>query len=111
MPRLLLVGGRKQISTGTWRVSTLLPKVAGDLNEQERMLSELYQTQMIVTAALLEGATFALLVGFFVEGQMFCLVIAGLFLMRIVSLFPSRTKVLGWIESQCNAIEMDRQGA
>jgi hypothetical protein len=110
VPKLLLASGRKQIRDGTWK-SGLLPKVAGDLNNQERMLAELYQIQMIVTAALLEGATFALLIGFFVESQPICLALAGLFVVRIVSLFPGLTKVERWIETQQEAIDMDRQGA
>jgi hypothetical protein len=104
--RLMVASGRKRISAGTWE-SGLLPKVPGDLDNQERMLVGLYQTQMIITAALLEGAVFALLVGFMVEGQAICLALAGLFLVRIVSLIPGRTRVERWIETQQEAIEMD----
>jgi F0F1-type ATP synthase membrane subunit c/vacuolar-type H+-ATPase subunit K len=103
VPNLLVASGRKKISIGTGKASSV-STVVSDLDDQERRLCELFQNQMIIGAALLEAAVFALLIAFLIEGEWACLVIAGLFLIRIVSLFPSRTRVERWIETQLDLI-------
>jgi hypothetical protein len=99
VPNLIVASGRKRIKEGTWK-STPVSTTVNDLNEEERMLAALYQTQLIVSAALVEGGVFALLIGFLIEGELVGAVVAALLWIRLVSLFPSRDRVERWIENQ-----------
>ena len=99
IPNLVVASGRRKIKTGTFP-PTPVSTTAADLDNEERMLATLYLTQLIVRAAFLEGGVFALLIAYLIEGELVGAVVAGLFWLRIVTLFPTRDRVECWIETQ-----------
>ena len=73
---------------------------------ENRMLSEeerpygLYQTRMIIRFALLEGAAFLNLVATIIEHHWWNLAAAGGLAFLMLLMFPTRTRVEQWIETQ-----------
>ena len=65
----------------------------------------LYQTQLIITSALLEGPAFFLLIAFMVEGWIVCPIVAGVLVIGILTGFPTVSRVSGWIQDQIQIIE------
>ncbi|MCE9548432.1 MAG: hypothetical protein K8T25_23400 [Planctomycetia bacterium] len=67
-----------------------------------------YQTRTIVSAALLEGPTFALLISYMIEGFWPALVIAVAFICGIAAHIPTVARVSAWLELQSRLIRDDR---
>jgi hypothetical protein len=63
-------------------------------------LLAIYQTGTIIAAAPLEGASFFNLIAYLIEGQWPSLAIAGVLIALMAALFPTRERVLAWIETQ-----------
>jgi hypothetical protein len=63
-------------------------------------LLAIYQTRTIIAAALLEGATFFNLIAYLWEGQWPSLAVAGVLMLLMAALFPTRNRLLAWIEAQ-----------
>lgn len=85
------------------RIGTLEPKTIGD-----RLLIG-YQTRMIVSAALLEGAGFFNLVCFITEDHWISFAVASVCLAINLSTFPSQDGVEAWIQEQLDLINLERQ--
>ncbi len=69
-----------------------------------------YQTQMIVGAAILEGATFGLIIAFLVDGT-YWTILGALVLSGVNAFqFPTRSRVERWLEEQRELIEQERAG-
>jgi hypothetical protein len=78
---------------------------ASPLNVEPALLCGIYQTRLLISAALLEGVAFFALVAYMVEGQLLSLIEAVAFLMGLLLQFPTRSKVERWIEKQQNLIQ------
>src|SRR5207237_10518466 len=61
---------------------------------------QLYQTRLIITAALIEGVIFFELVAYLTEGPPCSLGMAALFLVGLALLFPTQDRVERWIRTQ-----------
>ena len=70
-------------------------------------LYPIYQTQMIVACALLEGAAIFNLIGFLVEGQIWTLAIVTALLAVMASAFPTLERVDSWADEQLRQLQMD----
>ncbi len=108
VPALVATNARRRIVAGlpampNPRVS--LPPELGDVGP----LGAVYQTRLIIGAAILEGAAFFNLVVYIVGGYVPNLVAAAVMLAAILSLFPTRSRVEDWIENQLRVIEQLRQ--
>lgn len=68
----------------------------------------LYQTRLIVLSALLEGTVFFLLLAYLLEGMGWSLVMAGLFGLSLVLLFPTRARVESWVRAQQELVEQQK---
>jgi hypothetical protein len=74
------------------------------------MLLAAYQTQMIMVAAILEGATFALIISYIIDGTSWTLV-GALVLSGVNALrFPTRSRVERWLGEQLELMEQERAG-
>jgi formate/nitrite transporter FocA (FNT family) len=71
----------------------------------------IYQLRLIMRLALLEGATFFFLVVYLVEGLPISLAGAGVLLLGMLALFPTRTGVENWITSQRELTQQQGQGS
>lgn len=71
-----------------------------DKEPQWNDLFGVYQTTLIIKAALLEGAIFLLLVAHMVERSGWTLALGGAFLLILLMHMPTRLRVDHWIEEQ-----------
>lgn len=70
----------------------------------EAYVGAVYQTQMIIKFALVEGVVFANLVAFMIAHHQWSLgIVAGLMMSQVVA-FPSKHKIETWVQDQLQAI-------
>jgi hypothetical protein len=82
---------------------------ADGLDSESVDLLGIYQDQLVMRAALIEGPAFFLLLAYMVEGQLIALLVAGLLLLRQLSMIPSQTRVERWLDEQRELLAEDRQ--
>jgi hypothetical protein len=68
-----------------------------------------YQTKMIVAAALLEGGCFLALYAYMTERQWPSLTMAAFLLLCMLAHFPTLDRVEAWIDEQLRRVEEQRQ--
>lgn len=71
-----------------------------DSDNTKDSLLAIYQTQLIITLALLEGAAFFNLISVMIEHHVISLIAAILLLGLMAVRFPSRTKVSWWVQDR-----------
>jgi hypothetical protein len=72
-------------------------------------LAALFMTRTIVACAIVEGATFFLLVVYFAEGQLLALGAAIFLILVLGGNFPTRSTFLPWIDGQARRIDEETQ--
>lgn len=87
VPRQVASGLRKQIAPGA-------PSAGSDA------FFGVYQTQMILGLALLEGAAFFNAIAFLLEGHIPSLLAFGVLVALMLARFPTRAGVASWVEDQ-----------
>jgi hypothetical protein len=94
-----------------------LAQITGIYDSPESQLStdfarlvELYQTRMIIAAALIEGCVLFFIIAYIVEGTLYCLVGALVLLGIMISRFPNRDGVEHWVEKQLELLQQERMG-
>lgn len=74
-----------------------------------RGLMNLLQTKTIIAGAMLEGATFFLLISYLVEGQMISLVAAALLVGLLLTLIPTERGMIRWVEDRLRRLDEPRR--
>lgn len=94
-------------------VAAIVPaNVSGALREEpgsparELAFYTAYQTRMIVRLALVEGAAMLNLVAAIVDKQQYSLVLAGLLVLIMLAMFPTRGRVERFIKTQVELSEL-----
>lgn len=114
VPSFLVRTTRRQIGKGTWKPARGTSEVApeplppGPAGERLALLM-LYQNQMIVGAALNEGAAFFALVATMIERKDAALALALVLIAGVAARFPTRERVLAWIDRQHELMIQERQ--
>jgi len=70
----------------------------------------LYQTRMIISAALIEGCVFFFIIAYLLEGYLYCLFGALVLLGIMATKFPNRDGVERWVEAQRELQQQERAG-
>lgn len=109
VPATILRGGRERIARGRESVTTRRSAGTPIPDSEQAKLLMLLQTTTIVGAALLEGAAFANLTAFMLEGQVYSLVLAALMLVGILLAIPTRNRVEDWLVVQARRVQEVRQ--
>lgn len=109
VPAAILRSGRQRIARGSEPVATRRGVGSPLPDSEQAKLLVLLHTTTIIGAALLEGAAFANLTAFMLEGQVYSLVLAGLLLLGIVSAIPTRNRVEAWLDVQTRRVQEVRQ--
>ncbi len=111
-PRVVVANTRRAIARGTWNPSgprnPLTPEQIRQLGDVGLLLA-LYQSQMIIGLALLEGATFFNLIAYLLEGDPSSLAVAGLLLVAMLWQFPTRTGLENFLVEQGELLRQARQ--
>jgi hypothetical protein len=106
VPGLVVAGWRTQLARGESPAALKpLQQAGGDA----ALWYGLYQIQLIVGDAMLEGATFLQLIAYLLEGQPWSLAVAGLLVALLLLRTPVRTRVERWVERQQALVEQARQ--
>ena len=103
VPRQIVAGGRRMIARGSSPAGTPTP-AAGDTER----LCGLYQTQLIVSAALLEGPAFFLLIVYLLQGDVLALAMVGVLLAAMAAKFPTRGRVERFLSEQHDLLAQER---
>ena len=85
-----------------------IPPAADELGDV-LPLSAVYQTRLIMRAAILEGAAFFNLVAYMLERRPLCLGAAVVLLLLISAQFPTRSRVEEWFDSELTTVAQMRQ--
>ena len=115
IPRLIVASGRRRILRGRFsgreHPVRMLQSSAEDLiarTGDAGRLMQLLLTKTIVGCALLEGATFLLLVAYLAEGHIASLWCAAVLILAVAAHLPTRWGVVAWIEGQLRRLERQR---
>jgi hypothetical protein len=114
VPGMIVARSRRAIARGTWRLpegprrGTPIGGLLGS-DTDEAKLAAVSQTVMIVSAALLEGVAFFGLIVYLIQGDLAALVIAVLMILGVAAHFPTRSRVVAWIENQLAMLSQERQ--
>lgn len=73
---------------------------ATEVNRRALALFAIYQTQMIIGLAILEGAAFFNVIAYMLEGNVWSLGAAGGLIVVMLLTFPTRSRVAFWIENR-----------
>ncbi len=74
-------------------------------------LAPLYQTQLIIGAAVLEGGAFFAAIAYMMERNPLALVTAGVLLGALAARFPTSGRVNAWLDRQLGLLREERQSA
>ncbi len=111
VPNALAANWRQKIARGIDPLSTTRPSSSQATPGQSVGWWGLYQTRMIISAAMLEGVIFFELIAYMTEGRPWDLGIAALFLVGLALLFPTRERVERWIRAQQELVEQQKRTA
>jgi choline-glycine betaine transporter len=110
IPSVVVKNGRKQIARGTWtppvQGTGTFPQ--GPFGNTVR-LAAVYQTSLIVGAALNEGPAFFALIAYLLERLPAILGVAVLLILGVAARFPTRARVEQWIDAQKELLIQEQQ--
>jgi hypothetical protein len=98
---------RKKIVGGTWGVDSQYAHLLPNGATTEEKLVLVYQSRLIIRAAILEGACFFNLVAFMIDHQWWSFAIAAVFAAINLSTIPSRNGLLNWIDQQIELMTLE----
>jgi hypothetical protein len=113
-PTTLTAAARKRMIAGTWTAgpnAMMYPRTQATLDEfgDQARLAVVHQTKTIIASAILEGVVFFALIIVLLEGSMYALGVALIFMALIAAEFPTMSRVQAWIDAQLRLIDEQRQ--
>ena len=109
LPRQIVTTGRRQIAQGTWPAGAVPP---GDTTADFLAgLCAVYQTQLIIRSALLEGLAFYFGIAYLIEGHPASLVAAAVFILLLAWQLPTRDRLERWLGEQQELLRQERDAA
>jgi hypothetical protein len=114
VPTIVVRAGRGRVARGTFSLPQGRESTSQSGREEFQQLGDagllfiLYQTKMILGAAMIEGATFLMIIAYLVERQTLALAIAVALILAVAAHLPTRTGVVHWIEDQLRFVEEER---
>lgn len=106
LPSLLVSQGCRKIADGTWQQAN--PQNAVPDTDSGKLVA-VYQTTLIIGAALVEGAAFLALAAYMLEGHWAAVVVAGVCLLVMAARIPTRTRLETWLDDQLRRVKEQRQ--
>jgi len=113
IPGVVVTAGRKRIVQGrspsppAVSRSPQLPEFIEKYGDVARLIG-LYQASLITGSAILEGAAFFCLVAFLPTREPICLWAAIVLVASMGLGFPTRSRVVHWVEDQQNVLQQQR---
>ncbi len=114
VPGVIASVSRRKIADGTWAPQQGRNTQAWMVEFLERTgdagkLTYVFMNRTIIAGALIEGATFFTLIAHMLEGTTLSLIVAAMLIASLLLHFPTRSRLVGWIEDQLVLIEQERQ--
>jgi hypothetical protein len=112
-PAAIVKNARRGIAQGTWtppqgpQVTQPFSNLVTRHGDAGKLVS-VYQTKMIVAAAIPEGAAFFASITYMLEGSLISVALVGLLMFAIAWQFPTVSRVSGWIEEQLRLIAEEK---
>jgi hypothetical protein len=114
VPKINVARARRQMA-----LEGPTPTTKGGLSEPKQLypagytgkLVQLYQTQLIIGAAMLEGGAFFAAVAYMVERNPLALATAIVLLGTLAARFPTSDRVNAWLDRQLGLLQEERQSA
>lgn len=112
VPASMVAAARRKIVSGNWSPAegpnqADLASIIARTGDAGRLIA-VHQTKTIVGAALVEGVTFFAIIVYMLTQSTFGLAVACAMIAVQALLFPTRGRVLDWIEAQLRRIEEER---
>ena len=104
VPGLVVRSSCQRIADGTWAAGRRQPHMPVPETDEGK-LAAVFVTKTIIGAAILEGGAFANLIAFMLEGQVYSLVLAVLFMFGILLAFPTRNGLSEWLDTQLRRLQ------
>ena len=103
-------------------LSVAIPGIVGDAQRRKLAstkesssdvpaLIQIYQTKLIMAAALTEGPGFFAIIVFMLEGNPIALALALLIVFFLALRFPIHTRVVQWLDGQLDRLQNERRNA
>jgi hypothetical protein len=101
---------RQRIAAGSWSLGPVAAPggLPANMTDGDRLLFA-FQQKTIIESALVEGATFFVLISFLVEGQWWSLALAGVLVALNVIPFPTYERVENWVRHQLELLELEKR--
>lgn len=106
VPAMIARSHVEQIGRGAWTLNN--PAMSIPETDTGRLLV-VFQLQMIIGRAMLEGAAFLGLITYLVTGEPLALIGPGAVVVLMILSFPTRGKVMGWVEMQMGRLDTQRE--
>lgn len=103
VPRLVIASGRRRIVRAKTDVSSSKPV------ERDADLALIFRTQLIVGAALLEGACNFAVIVYLLERNLLAVGVTLALLIALIARFPTGSRVEQWFDAQRELILQERQ--
>jgi len=115
VPAIIVARNRRRVAQGTWQPpqgqrlgAQATPGSFFDLTGDAGKLLFVYHVRTIVACAIIEGATFLMLIAHLVEQSTLSLIVAIVLILGLAMHFPTRSGVIRWIEGQLMLLEQER---
>ncbi|MBN2296765.1 MAG: hypothetical protein JXM70_30345 [Pirellulales bacterium] len=114
VPTVMTARTREAILKDTWQspqgpnVSARMSELLAQCGDAGKLLM-LFSTKTIIRSAVLEGATFFLLIVYIIEHSPISLFAAIVLMVFIAAGFPFRARAIRWIEDQLHILDQERQ--
>jgi hypothetical protein len=80
----------------------------GGLTSDRGYLLGVYQTAMIISLALFEGASFLGSIAYLLEGRPFALAVSGIAILLLASRFPTEDGIRNWLDGRLREVDEQR---
>jgi hypothetical protein len=103
VPHFIIAGSRKRIAQGIFGD----PPVVVPPDDSGKLLM-VYNTALIAGAAMLDGATYFLLIAYLLEGNLTTLIAASVLRGLLAARIPTRSRVARWVDWQLELLANER---
>lgn len=114
VPGLVVRSGRRSIARGGFRLSMVERSASQGIREALEQMGDagrllmLFQTKTIIATAILEGATFFLLIAYMIERYTPVVAVAVAMIAAIAAHTPTSRGVVHWIEDQLRLVREEQ---
>jgi hypothetical protein len=107
LPAAVTQNNIRKIAQGTWVPTSGAGNTGTETTDQEK-LAIVFVQKTILGGAVLEGAAFANLVAFLLEGQIYSIALGVFLLVAILAGFPTRGGMEAWLERATRRVRESR---